>query len=358
MSLYRDVKVANEERLERIREVFAFHYKTNPFYRSYCKKFGVRPEDIKRVEDINKIPFITTWELKRIFKAERYEYLTVKDIAKRYSSSGTTGKHTFYPFDSKSIRLSNLFNSIALREVVGLTSKHTVLMLLPDCRSCPKGIAQIMHGAYAEITDKIYYLLKEGSSIDFDLLFDILSKTKRVHFFGAHFIWYDLIMELKNRMKKIELSEDSSAIAGGGWKGRKKMMENEELFREIGNVFGIRFDNVRNLWGSTDVNTIFPACECNKIHISPWVYVSIRDMNNLYEEVSVGEEGVMVVHAPTVFSYPAFILIGDVCRFESGYEERCECGRYGATIEIVRRCSEEELYSKGNYIRFCGSNFQ
>ncbi|MDI6798944.1 MAG: hypothetical protein QMD12_03055 [Candidatus Aenigmarchaeota archaeon] len=67
------------------------------------------------------------------------------------------------------------------------------------------------------------------------------------------------------------------------------------------------------------------------------MHVSIRNPNNLNEEVGVGEEGLFAFLASTITSYPSFIISGDIGVMTTGYEEKCECGRIGPTVEHRRR---------------------
>ena len=66
-------------------------YENVPYYRDLMDKKGVKPEDIKGIEDLHKLPFLTKSDLR-----EAYPYgllaKPLKDCVRIHSTSGTTGK--------------------------------------------------------------------------------------------------------------------------------------------------------------------------------------------------------------------------------------------------------------------------
>ena len=62
-----------------------------PYYRKKMEEKGVTPDDIKSVDDLHKLPFVTKADLR-----EAYPYglmgKPVKDCVRIQSTSGTTGK--------------------------------------------------------------------------------------------------------------------------------------------------------------------------------------------------------------------------------------------------------------------------
>lgn len=66
-------------------------YENVPMYRERMDKAGVKPEDIKELSDLKKLPFTTKQDLRDYYP---YDLLAVpkKDIVRIQASSGTTGK--------------------------------------------------------------------------------------------------------------------------------------------------------------------------------------------------------------------------------------------------------------------------
>ena len=66
-------------------------YENVPYYRDLMDKKGVKPEDIKSIDDLHKLPFISKNDLREAYP---YGFLAVdkKDVVRIQSTSGTTGK--------------------------------------------------------------------------------------------------------------------------------------------------------------------------------------------------------------------------------------------------------------------------
>ncbi|WP_018465789.1 phenylacetate--CoA ligase family protein [Calidithermus timidus] len=78
---------------ERLREQVAYVYERVPFYRQALDERGLKPGDIRGLEDIHKLPFTRKKDLREtypfgLFAVPRHE------LARIHASSGTTGKPT------------------------------------------------------------------------------------------------------------------------------------------------------------------------------------------------------------------------------------------------------------------------
>ena len=82
-----------ELQLKRLQETVKLAYENVPFYTKKLDDAGVKPEDIKTLEDIEKIPFTTKDDLRAAYP---FGLFAVPDdeIVEIHSSSGTTGKPT------------------------------------------------------------------------------------------------------------------------------------------------------------------------------------------------------------------------------------------------------------------------
>ncbi|MBQ7265177.1 MAG: phenylacetate--CoA ligase [Firmicutes bacterium] len=82
---------------ERLREQVKFVYENVPFYKEKMDEKGLTPDDIKTVDDLSKLPFITKDDLR-----DQYPYgflaTDIKDCVRIQSTSGTTGRRvvSFY----------------------------------------------------------------------------------------------------------------------------------------------------------------------------------------------------------------------------------------------------------------------
>ena len=78
---------------ERLRSVVARCYSDSPFYRSRFDSVGLKPSDIRTLDDLSKIPFTTKQDLR-----DGYPFglaaVPLRDCVRLHSSSGTTGNPT------------------------------------------------------------------------------------------------------------------------------------------------------------------------------------------------------------------------------------------------------------------------
>ena len=79
--------IQNEKLLKQVRHV----WEHVPYYRKKMEKKGVSPDDIRSVDDLHKLPFLSKKDLR-----DAYPYgllgMPLKDCVRIHSTSGTTGK--------------------------------------------------------------------------------------------------------------------------------------------------------------------------------------------------------------------------------------------------------------------------
>ena len=78
---------------ERLVKLVRYVYDNVPFYRERMIKEGVKPSDIKSIDDIVKLPFTTKDDLRDNYPFGLFA-VPQKDIVRIHASSGTTGKAT------------------------------------------------------------------------------------------------------------------------------------------------------------------------------------------------------------------------------------------------------------------------
>jgi phenylacetate-CoA ligase len=78
---------------ERLRKMVRYCYDRIPIYRRKFKDSGITPDDIKTLDDLEKVPFTEKEDLRRAYP---YGMLAadIKDIVELHASSGTTGHPT------------------------------------------------------------------------------------------------------------------------------------------------------------------------------------------------------------------------------------------------------------------------
>jgi phenylacetate-CoA ligase len=86
--------------LERIREVMRYAWERAPFYRSKWSEAGVHPDQVRSLEDFERVPVVTKAELREAQEREPPfgDYLCVDpgDVRHVHGTSGTTGRPTAF----------------------------------------------------------------------------------------------------------------------------------------------------------------------------------------------------------------------------------------------------------------------
>jgi len=83
--------------LEKLRETVAWSYERIPFYKGKMDESGIKPDDIRNLEDIAKLPFTVKNDLR-----DNYPFglcaVPMKEVVRVHASSGTTGKPITGPY--------------------------------------------------------------------------------------------------------------------------------------------------------------------------------------------------------------------------------------------------------------------
>lgn len=88
--------------LRRLQETIYRAYAFVPAYRGKMDQAGVKPEDIRKIEDLQILPFTTKQDLRDNYPFGLFA-VPMSDVVRIHSSSGTTGKPTVVGYTSKDI---------------------------------------------------------------------------------------------------------------------------------------------------------------------------------------------------------------------------------------------------------------
>ncbi|MCI5849363.1 MAG: phenylacetate--CoA ligase [Lachnoclostridium sp.] len=91
-----EIETASREQIEKIQhdgllDVVKRVYENVPYYRKKMDEAGVKPEDIKELSDITKLPFLTKDDLRDAYPYDLMA-LPVSECVRIHSTSGTTGR--------------------------------------------------------------------------------------------------------------------------------------------------------------------------------------------------------------------------------------------------------------------------
>ncbi|WP_414469407.1 phenylacetate--CoA ligase family protein [Methanobacterium sp. ACI-7] len=90
--------------LERLQKVVKRAYENVAFYRKRFKENNIKPEDIKTLKDIEKLPLTTKDDLREAYPFGMFA-VPRKEIVEVHTSSGTTGKPTVSGYTKKDLEI-------------------------------------------------------------------------------------------------------------------------------------------------------------------------------------------------------------------------------------------------------------
>lgn len=90
--------------LKRLQETVHRVYEKVPFYRAKMEQQKVRPEDIRSLQDLAKLPFITKQDMRDTYPFGLFA-VPKDDLVRIHASSGTTGKPTVVGYTRRDLKM-------------------------------------------------------------------------------------------------------------------------------------------------------------------------------------------------------------------------------------------------------------
>ncbi|BAU23632.1 phenylacetate-CoA ligase [Caldimicrobium thiodismutans] len=316
--------------LERLKRIVKYAYEKVPFYRKRFDTSGIKPEDIRSLEDIKYIPFTSKADLREVYPFGMFA-VPLSEIVEIHSSSGTTGKPVVMGYTKNDIEV---WKEVMARSIttMGVTRED---------------IIQIAYG-YGLFTGGLgfhYGALAIGATIVPASAGNTRRQIELMRDFGSTVICctpsYALYLA---EYAKDEMGIDPSSLKlKAGSFGAE--MWTEEMRREIEKRFGIKAYNV---YGLTEIIGPGVAHECSEqkgLHIwEDHFYPEIIDPET-GEPLPEGERGELVLTTLTKEGVPMIrFRTRDITAFISG---ECPCGRTAIRIERIRGRSDDMIKVRG-----------
>ena len=122
----------------RIAAVARYAYERSPFYRAHFDAAGVRPEALRTVADIQRLPLTTKQDVAE--QGARMWCVPQTEVLDVVTTSGTTGTPLLYPLTAGDIRRLGRSEQLSF-ECAGITSRDTVLLAVTMDRCFMAGLA-------------------------------------------------------------------------------------------------------------------------------------------------------------------------------------------------------------------------
>ena len=328
-----EIETASREQIEKIQhdgllDVVKRVYENVPYYRKKMDEAGVKPEDIKELSDITKLPFLTKYDLRDAYPYDLMA-LPVSECVRIHSTSGTTG-----------------------RRVVDFYTQNDIDKWEDGCARaiCAAGgtkedVVQVSYG---------YGLFTGGSGLNggshkvgcLTLPMSSGNTDRQLQFmcdFGTTILCCTpsyaayLAESINERGIKDQIKVKAGIFGAEAW--------SEEMRHDIEKNLGIK---AYDIYGLTEIEGPGVAFECEAqdgMHICEDYFLpEIVDLDTL-EPVPDGQIGELVF---TSFAKEAFPLIRyrtkDITYIT---HEKCKCGRTHARIHRLMGRTDDMLIIKG-----------
>ena len=116
-----EIECASREQIrawqdERLVKQVRHAYDHVPYYKKLMDEKGVRPEDIKSVDDLHKLPFTYKKDLRDTYPYGLFA-VPMKDVVRLHASSGTTGKQIVVGYTREDL---DIWDDIVVRQLVAV----------------------------------------------------------------------------------------------------------------------------------------------------------------------------------------------------------------------------------------------
>ena len=298
-------RIQNEKIVKQVRHV----YDNVKYYRDLMDKKGVKPEDIKGVDDIKKLPFLKKDDLRECYP---YGLLAtpLKNCVRIHSTSGTTGKRVVAFYTQHDI---DLWEECCARALVAAGGTDEDVVQVAYGYGLFTGGAGVHGGAHK--LGAMTLPMSSGNTerqIQFmmDLDATILCCTPSYAAFVAE--------SLRDRGYKPEDNKLKAGIFGAEpW--------TEEMRHAIEEGLGIKAYDIYGLTETSGPGVAFECSEQTGMHINEdHFYAEIIDPDT-GEVLPEGEKGELVFTALDKEAFPLLrYRTRDICVLTRG---KCSCGR-------------------------------
>lgn len=324
------IEKLRELQLARLKEVVKYAYERVPFYKRRFDEAGIKPEDIRSLEDIRYIPFTSKADLREVYPFGMFA-VPLSEIVEIHSSSGTTGKPVVMGYTRKDLET---WKEVMARSLVafGVTKED---------------IIQIAYG-YGLFTGGLgfhYGALALGATIVPASAGNTRRQIELMKDFGTTVIActpsYALYLAEYAR-DEMGVDPHTLKLRAGSFGAE---MWTEEMRREIEARFGLKAYNV---YGLTEIIGPGVAHECLEqkgLHIwEDHFYPEIIDPET-GEPLPPGQKGELVLTTLTKEGVPMIrFRTRDITAF---IPESCPCGRTSIRIERIQGRSDDMIKVRG-----------
>lgn len=317
-------KLQSERLVEQVKHVYA----NVPYYRQKMDEMGVRPEDIKGIEDLHKLPFLTKDDLR-----DQYPYglvaVPLSDCVRIQSTSGTTGRRvvSFYTQEDLDIWEDCCARAIMAaggtnEDVCHVSYGYGLFTGGPGLNGGSHKVGCLTIPMSSGNTERqIQFMTDLGSTI-------LCCTPSYAAYLGE---------SINERGLKDQIKLKAGIFGAEAW--------TEEMRQEIQNLLGIK---AYDIYGLTEISGPGVSFECEEqsgMHINEDHFIAEIIDPETGEVLPEGEKGELVFTCITKKAFPLLrYRTRDICILT---REKCSCGRTHVRMRKPMGRSDDMLIVKG-----------
>lgn len=295
--------------------VFNYQFQNNPIYQAWCRSLKVKPEHVKRLNDIPFLP-IELFRNHEVFCGEKHNQTVV------FNSSSTTSQIPSRHFVQDIFLYESSFMK-GFERVYGPVEDTVILALLP-------GYLERKGSSLVYMFDKLIHAAAPGSGFFLnnyekiaELLAHLKGKGQKTLLIGVSYALMDLA-ELK-----VSPGELCTIMETGGMKGKRREMLKPELHNYLKTSFGV--ESIHSEYGMTELLSQAYSTGDELFDAPPWMRFLIRDVDDpLHIKTNGRTGGVNVIDLANVYSC-SFIATQDLGRL------------HGSRLELMGRFDHSDV---------------
>ena len=319
------LKIQSEKLVAQVKHV----WDNVPYYRKKMEEKGVTPDDIKSVDDLHKLPFLSKTDLR-----DAYPYglmgVPKKDVVRIHSTSGTTGKRVVAYYTQEDL---DLWSDCTARAIMAAGGTEDDVVQVAYGYGLFTGGAGLHDGSHK--VGCMTVPISSGNT-DRQIMF-IMDLQATILCCTPSYAAY-----LGERMKEMGYGPDDIPLKAGIF-GAEAW--SEEMRRDIEKTLGIKaFD----IYGLTELSGPGVSFECSAqqgMHINEDHFIAEIIDPDTEEVLPDGSEGELVFTAIDKKGFPMIrYRTKDICRLN---REKCPCGRTHVRMDKPKGRSDDMLIIRG-----------
>jgi hypothetical protein len=304
--------------------LFAYQYAHNPPYRAFCDQRGVTPSDVRRWQDIPAVSAAS-------FADARLACFPPERTALRFVSSGTTragGRPSVHELETTRLYDLSLSRQFA-RWVLPDRDVMPMFCLAPPFEDAPHSSLSYMLSRLRQRYAAGGGFFVHGDCLDADALCRALAAVDEPALvFGTAFAFVHFIDFCRARGIRFDLPPGSRILETGGFKGRSRTVERDDLYADLSALFGVSAPLCLSEYGMCELgsqwydaslrDTILGAPPRDGLKMGPhWARIAAVDPVS-GADVPPGKPGLLQVVDLANRGSVAAVVTGDLVRLQDG----------------------------------------